>query len=155
MEKITIIGHFGGNTNMLDGQTIKTKTLYTELKKNTNWKIYKVDTYYCRHNPIRFLWDSSKGIIGSHNIIVLLSKGGMRVCFPILYYASKLFHKNIFHDVIGGKLPEYVKDIPNFHKYISSFKIREKEILIYGLVFISIFYLDIKIKTLYYRDKYC
>ena len=122
MKKVTIIGHFGGNTNMLDGQTIKTKILYSELKERTDWKIYRVDTYYRRHNPFRLLWDSCKGIVGSHNIIVLLSKGGMRIYFPILYYVSKWFHKNIFHDVIGGKLPEYVRDIPGFHKYISNFK---------------------------------
>ena len=31
-KKIAIIGHFGGNENILDGQTIKTKILYDELR---------------------------------------------------------------------------------------------------------------------------
>ena len=30
--KIGIIGHFGGTENILDGQTIKTKILYNEIK---------------------------------------------------------------------------------------------------------------------------
>lgn len=35
--KIAIIGHFGGNEERLDGQTIKTKILYDELKSATEW----------------------------------------------------------------------------------------------------------------------
>lgn len=45
-KNVGIIGHFGGNENILDGQTIKTKILYNELQNSTNWKIIKVDTYY-------------------------------------------------------------------------------------------------------------
>ena len=39
--KLGIIGHFGGNKKFLDGQTVKTKILYEELEKKTNWKIKK------------------------------------------------------------------------------------------------------------------
>ena len=46
-KKISIIGHFGGNENILDGQTIKTKILYDELKNATDWKIKKVGAAYC------------------------------------------------------------------------------------------------------------
>ena len=31
MYKVTICGHFGGNNNFLDGQTVKTKNLYKAL----------------------------------------------------------------------------------------------------------------------------
>ena len=33
MRKLAIIGHFGGGNNFFDGQTVKTVTLYEELKK--------------------------------------------------------------------------------------------------------------------------
>ena len=57
-KKISIIGHFGGKENILDGQTIKTKILYDELKKSTNWDIKIVDTYYKRRNPFKLLKDT-------------------------------------------------------------------------------------------------
>ena len=56
-KKISIIGHFGGNENILDGQTIKTKILYDELKNATDWKIKKVDTYYKRKKSLKLIKD--------------------------------------------------------------------------------------------------
>ena len=32
MSKVGIIGHFGGREKFLDGQTVKTKTLYQEME---------------------------------------------------------------------------------------------------------------------------
>ena len=32
IKEIAIIGHFGGNEEILDGQTVKTKILYNELQ---------------------------------------------------------------------------------------------------------------------------
>ena len=51
-KRIAIIGHFGGKEDFLDGQTVKTKILYEELKHATDWEIKKVDTYYKSKNPL-------------------------------------------------------------------------------------------------------
>lgn len=122
MNKITIIGHFGGGTNRLDGQTIKTKTLFSNLKQYTNWKIYIVDTYYLKNNPLRLILESAKYLIISKNIIVMLSVNGMRFYFPILYVLAKLFRKNVYHDVIGGNLAKYAREFKGFKKYLASFR---------------------------------
>lgn len=121
--KITIIGHFGGTKTFTDGQTIKTKILYTELNKNTNWKINKVDTYYNQSNKVKLLFQTIVYTIFTKNIIVLLSINGMKVYFPFLYILKKVFKKNIYHDVIGGNLDEYVEKYPNFRRYLKSFNI--------------------------------
>lgn len=119
---ISIIGHFGGNKLFLDGQTVKTKILYDELKEKTNWKILKVDTYYKKKNPIKLIFHTIRAILKSKDIIILLSGNGMKIYFPLLYFCSKGFKKNIYHDVIGGNLDNYVKKYPKYKKYLNEFR---------------------------------
>jgi len=123
VNRILIIGHFGGNENFLDGQTIKTKLLYDELTQNTEWEIYKVDTYLKNKRPLLLIYDSIKKLIQCNNIIVLLSSNGIKIYFPILYVFTILFNKNIFHDVIGGSLEYYVKRSPLLKLYMNSFRV--------------------------------
>ncbi len=122
-KKLVIIGHFGGNENFLDGQTVKTKILYDELSKDMDWKIIKVDTYYKSKKPVKLLLCTIKALFSSKYVIVLLSGNGMKFYFPILYFFVKTFHTRVFHDVIGGNLDTYVKKIPKFKKYLNSFRI--------------------------------
>lgn len=121
-KSISIIGHFGGNENFLDGQTIKTKILYEELSLKTNWKIIKVDTYDKKKNPIKLLFQTMKAIINSKDIIILLSGNGMKIYFPFLNFCSKFLMRNIYHDVIGGNLDCYVEKYPKYKKYLNEFK---------------------------------
>ena len=120
--KLGIIGHFGGTENFLDGQTVKTKILYEELEKRTNWKIRKIDTYYKKKNPIKLIFQTILAIIKCDTIVILLSGNGMKIYFPLLYCCSKFLNKRIFHDVIGGNLDENVKKYPKYKKYLNSFE---------------------------------
>lgn len=85
-KKIGIIGHFGGNTEVFDGQTIKTKILYDELQKTGNLEIITVDTYYKKHNPVKLMRDTLKCLKSAQDIIILLSRNGMRLYFPLLFF---------------------------------------------------------------------
>ena len=122
IKKITIVGHFGGKKIFSDGQTVKTKILYDELKKVPNFEIKKVDTYYKSKRPIKLLLTTFINIISTKDIILLLSGNGMRFYFPLCYFFAKIFKKNIYHDVIGGNLWEYVIKYPTYKKYLNSFK---------------------------------
>ena len=121
--KVGIIGHFGGNENITDGQTVKTKILYSELKKETNWDISIVDTYYKKKNPIKLLINSMQCLFEARDVIILLSGNGMKLYFPILYFFSRFFHLRVYHDVIGGNLDSYVDRIPLFKRYLNSFMV--------------------------------
>lgn len=121
INKVSIIAHFGGKENFLDGQTIKSKILYEELLNETTWKIVKVDTYYKTKNPFKLLLESIISILCTKNIIVLLSGNGMKFYFPILYFFSNVFNKKIYHNVIGGNLDQYVIRYPKFKQYLNSF----------------------------------
>ena len=122
-KKIAIIGHFGGNENILDGQTIKTKILYDELKNATDWNIRKVDTYYKSKKPIKLLIESIITLVSTRDVIVLLSGNGMKFYFPILSFFAMVFKTRIYHDVIGGNLNSYVKKYPKFKDYLNSYEV--------------------------------
>ena len=119
--KVAIIGHFGGNENILDGQTVKTKILYEELSAHTDWRIKKVDTYYKKRNPVKLLMQTIAALISTRNVIVLLSGNGMKFYFPLLNLVSKVFRTRVYHDVIGGNLDFYIRNNPKFVKYLNNF----------------------------------
>lgn len=119
--RIGIVGHFGGNLHFLDGQTVKTKILYEELTAAGYRDIYCVDTYFNQKNKLKLIWDTFKCILLCKTIIILLSGNGMKIYFPMMYYAKRFFGKRVFHDVIGGNLASYVKKFPSYVKYLNSF----------------------------------
>lgn len=123
MKKIAIIGHFGGKNLFFDGQTVKTLTLYKELKATGLYDIKIIDTYYNKENKFKLLFDTLKNVILCKDIIVLLSHNGMKTYFPLLYFFAKVFKKNVYHDIIGGNLPELISKHKNWLKYLNSFKV--------------------------------
>lgn len=118
---IAIIGHFGGDAKFYDGQTIKTIELYDALI-SANQNVDKVDTYYIKRKPFRFIWEFIHSLIKDKKYILLVSNNGRRVLFPILMVLSKYFNKDIYHYAIGGRLALEVESNLNYKKYISSFK---------------------------------
>ena len=67
IKTIAMIGHFGGQENFTDGQTVKTKNLYKELSEQTDWEILIVDTYYKNKNPFSesiFVYPNIFSILG-------------------------------------------------------------------------------------------
>ena len=123
MNRLAIIGHFGGTKKFTDGQTVKTINLYKELSLLTNWDIKKVDTYFKLNRPIKFVIQLLTALLSTRNIIVLLSINGMRVFFPLLYICSVVFRKNVYHDVIGGSMAMIIESNPRYKKYLNSFRV--------------------------------
>ncbi len=121
--KIAIIGHFGADRDLLDGQTVKTKILYQELTAATGWQIRTVDTYYKSTRPLRLLAQTVSCLLRSRDILVLLSGNGMRFYFPLLSFCARVFHTRVYHDVIGGSLDRYVERYPRFRRYLNSFRV--------------------------------
>ena len=118
---IAIIGHFGGDEKFYDGQTIKTIELYNALI-DTDQNVDKVDTYYIKRNPFKFIGMFVHSLFKDKKYILLVSNKGRRVLFPILMFLSKHFDKDVYHYAIGGRLALEVRDNPKYKKYISSFK---------------------------------
>ena len=118
---IGIIGHFGGKESFNDGQTVKTMNIYNGLLNSGISTIDKIDTYYIKRNPIKFLFIFIKSLFRDKKYIVLLSINGRRLLFPILFLISKC-GKDIYHYAIGGRLANEVEKYPSWKRYVSSFK---------------------------------
>ena len=91
--RIAVIGHFGGVTPFKDGQVIKTMAAYDALKRYGIEHIDKIDSYYASRKPFQFFRDFFRGIIRNDKFVVILSKKGKRILFPLLYFSSKYLKK--------------------------------------------------------------
>lgn len=118
---IGIIGHFGGKEKYNDGQTVKTINIYNGLRNSGVSAVDKIDTYYIKKNPIKFLFVFLKSLFRDKKYIVLLSINGRRILFPVLFLLSKM-GKEIYHYSIGGRLAREVETHPSWKRYVSSFK---------------------------------
>lgn len=111
MKKIGICGHFGFGLNLLNGQTVKTKSIIKELtRKYGEDEIICVDT----HGGIRKIINCFTGIvhlmIQCKNIIILPAQNAVRFFAPLIVIFNKVFHRNINYIVIGGWLPSFIEE---------------------------------------------
>lgn len=120
MYKIGICGHFGRGYNLLNGQTIKTKILTEELGKLLGeCNIYTVDTYGWKCNPLMMLFRCYSLIKKCENIIVLPAHNGVKVFIPLFLMLNKIFHRKLHYVVIGGWLPNLLKDNPRLKRRVN------------------------------------
>lgn len=123
MKKVTIIGHFAFGLEYLDGQTVKTKIIANELcHRYGNDQIEKIDT----HGGIKILLKAPFQIFhalkNSKNVIILPAHNGLRVNAPLLSFMRNLFKdRRIHYVVIGGWLPEFLKNRKYLTKSLKSF----------------------------------
>lgn len=120
--RIGIVGHFGGKKNFTDGQTVKIKSLYNALQKYVqNVKIDKIDTYYIKSNPLKFIVDLLKCIAFDSKIIFFPAHRGKKIFFPFFYYIKLIFNKEVFHDCIAGNLDKELRYNKSWKKYLTKF----------------------------------
>ena len=120
-KRIGIIGHFGGSERHLDGQTVKTKTLYDELVKVGVTDIVVVDTWFKNVNRPKLLTDFLKCIVCCKKIILIVSRGGLKVFLPMLYWAKRALGLEVYLDVIGGNIAQLIGRNPAWLQYMSAF----------------------------------
>ena len=126
---IGIIGRLAKNADLMEGQTVKTRVLESELELNINdCKIYYADTYNYKKRVFTVFFQTLRCFFKCKNIFLLLSSNGMKFYFPLVYYMNKIFKRNIIHDVIGGTLHNLVEENPNWVKYLNYFRINLVEV---------------------------
>lgn len=122
MARIGMCGHFGGELGFFDGQTIKTKTLFAELKDflGSN-EVIALDTYNWRKTPYKLLASCIKLIKHSNNIIILPAQNGIKIFVPLFIVLNRLYKKKLHYVVIGGWLPEFLGDKKHLLKNLTQF----------------------------------
>lgn len=120
MKKICVIGSFADKSCLLDGQTVKTKNVYKELKNTFGHnEISKIDTYGGLRSSIKIFLDVLKAVVGSKNIIILPAENGLRTIVPLLVTFNKVYKRKLYYIVIGGWLPAFVDKRNWLKKYIN------------------------------------
>ena len=119
--KLALIGHMGGNHTFLDGQTVKTRMLFDALAAQ-GVTPFVLDTYLLKKNPLLFMGKFAYSICTCSHYLLVVSLRGRKFFFPLLYIASKIFKKKIYHIGIGGRLADEVPMHKPWKKYLSSFE---------------------------------
>ncbi|MCR5605508.1 MAG: glycosyltransferase [Treponema sp.] len=112
LREVAIVGHYGFNKNLLNGQTIKTKNISTQLEKAFGkTEVIKIDTHGGKAiSVLKAPFQCYKALKKAKNVIILPAHNGLRVFAPILVFFKNFFKKrNLHYVVIGGWLPEYVR----------------------------------------------
>lgn len=119
--KIALVGRVAEGKELFDGQTVKTRYLYELLKQIDD--VVLVDTYEYKKHIVSMLFSSIKALSKSDAVVLSISINGRRFFFPFFYYLNKIYKKNIYHSLIGGRLASNIEKYPSWKKYVNSFKI--------------------------------
>ena len=165
MVSVTICGHFGGNNNFLDGQTVKTKNLYKALTDRYGFnEVKKIDTYNWKKRPIKLLKECINAAKNSKNIIILPAHNGIKVFVPLFTFLKKKYKFNLIYAVVGGWLKEFLTDKPKLIKKIkkidmilvetNTMKLKLQELNLYNVDILYNFkYIDVLKKVEYTPKK--
>lgn len=109
--KACVVGHFAFGKALLNGQTVKTKILVGELERVYGEKnIKKIDTHGNKFKMALSVFKAVMAMFTCENIVILPAHNGVRIFVPVLSAFKKLSKCRLHYAVIGGWLPEYIRD---------------------------------------------
>ncbi len=117
MKKIAIIGHFGADGLVADGQTVKTNILTQELEQvfSTD-QVTRISTFGWKKRAIRLFSEAVKATLECDDVILMTDAGGIKV-FPWLLLLANFRKKSKLHYVVvGGWLVHTLKK----HRFLSA-----------------------------------
>lgn len=116
--KFIIIGHFAQwNKEYVDGQTTKTRNLYTLLSKYHD--VLFIDTYKWKKNPFKLLFKIIFNAKKNNNFIILPDANGVKIIPLITYVLKRISKIKIYYAVVGAWLPNFLSTAKKTKKIIS------------------------------------
>ena len=113
MKTVCVIGHFGGDQSFCEGQTVKTKVLTQALRDALGQdQVDTVDTYGGMKVLLRCVIRSMAALKHSKNVVILPAQNGVQVFAPLLVAGNLIFRRKLHYAVVGGWLPEFLKNKP-------------------------------------------
>jgi glycosyltransferase involved in cell wall biosynthesis len=110
MNKVGICGNFNNDSNVLCGQTVKTRMIYNELERvYGNGEVEFIDTNNWRGNPVKLFMNCIMLVIRCENIIILPAQNGIKIFIPLFTILTKLLGRKLHYFVIGAWLPDELK----------------------------------------------
>ena len=119
---IGLVGSIGKGKKTSSGQEIRTSILLQSLYDHYGEsEIQFVDTGSIEKSKISFVISFIKCLLSCKDIILIVSRNGLKVFLPILYSVTKLFGKRIYNNIIGGNITELIDQNPKYIKYMKGF----------------------------------
>lgn len=121
-DMICIVGHFGKGKTLLNGQTIKTDSIFNALSGRLDpERICTVDS--C--GGIKRLPGITKDLIRAFkncgDIIIMPAENGLKYFVPVCSALNKLYKRRLRYIVVGGWLPEYLREHGNIASKLKKF----------------------------------
>lgn len=118
-KKICVIGYFGLRSNQIDGQTIKTREIYSLIDSNYEGKINFIDTQNLLRHPfdlLKLIWY----VYNSNILIYLPGENSLRQLYPIIRFFKRKNTK-IIYPVVGGWLADFLFSNTKYVSYLKTF----------------------------------
>lgn len=115
-KKILVVGYFGYETNQLDGQTIRTRCIYSLLKNKSNWQIDYFDTQTVKKSKSSSLSLLSK-IMQADIVFCIAAHRNLKYLFPAIFFMTMASKTKLNYVSIGGWLVEFLENKP-IHAYM-------------------------------------
>lgn len=104
-----MIGHFGFGKELLNGQTIKTKTVTTELERQLGAdQIIKIDTHGGASVLPKVICQMGKAFRSCENVVIFPAHNGVRVFVPLCVFFNRFHQRKLHYVVIGGWLDSFL-----------------------------------------------
>ncbi len=112
-DKVGIVGHFMYNQEnaAVNGQAVKTRNYKSVLmEKYGEGKIAYLDTNYFKKRLFANYYKLWKLCKSCKTVIIMPTQNGLVLLLPVLTILKKLYHFRLLYSVVGGWLPEVVKN---------------------------------------------
>ena len=107
---------------MTDGQTVKTITVTSALEERFGSdQIIKADTHGGAKTLLKMPYIIINMLKKANNIVIFPAQRGLRVIAPLLVFFNRFYHRRLHYCVIGGWLPELVKNKKRLTKCLKKF----------------------------------
>lgn len=122
--KVGIIGRFGFGKNLLNGQTIKTKTLVNALSSRLGAeKLHLLDTYGGMKMLLRLPFQCAYAMSRCKDLVILPAYKGIRVIAPMLVFLNIFYGRKLHYVVIGGWLCNLLQGKPVLARCLKRFDV--------------------------------
>ena len=121
-KRVVVFGHFGSGQNLSNGQTIKTKIVTEEIEKHVGKDfVERIDTVGGVKALPKLFFKCASALKKSKNVVIFPAENGLKFFVPVLNFFNKFKKRQLFYVVIGGWLPEYLKNKKGLAKKLKKF----------------------------------
>lgn len=123
-KEVCVIGHFGFGKDLLNGQTIKTKIITSELEKQLGkGEIVRIDTHGGKKALIKLFIKAGYAVKNCKNVVIMPANNGLQFFSPILMFWKLFFRVKLHYIVIGGWLAEFIANKNGLQKQLKRFDV--------------------------------